>query len=48
MGVSKPRIPSPGLAGSQLEIPDLYQQCLAQQQNSMKQDLGKLKLIIAK
>ena len=48
MGVSKPRTQSPGSAGSQLEILDLYQQCLAKQQNSMKQDLGKLKLILAK
>lgn len=48
MGVSKPRTPGPGSAGSQLAIVDLYQQCLASQQNSMEQDLGKLKLILAK
>jgi hypothetical protein len=48
MGVSKPRTPSPGSAGSQIEILGLYQQCLAKQQTSMKQDLGKLKLILAK
>jgi hypothetical protein len=48
MSVSKPRTPSPGSAGNQLGILDLYQQCLAKQQNSMKQDLGKLKLILAK
>jgi hypothetical protein len=48
MGVSKPRTPSPGSGGNQLGILDLYQQCLAKQQNSMKQDLGELKLILAK
>jgi hypothetical protein len=46
--VRKPRTPSSGSAGSQPEILTLYQQCLAKQQNSMEQDLGKVKLILAK
>jgi hypothetical protein len=48
MGVSKPRTPSPESDGNQSGTIDLYQQCLAKQENWMKQDLGKLKLILAK
>jgi hypothetical protein len=48
MSVNKPRAPHPRSAGNQIGIPELYQQCLAAEQNSTKQDLGKLKLIFAK
>jgi len=48
MGVGKPRIPSPESGGNQLGNLALYQQCLAKQENAMKQDVGKLKLILAK
>jgi hypothetical protein len=47
MGVSKPQERRPRSAGSQVGIPELYLQCLAAKQNSMK-DLGKLKLIFVK
>jgi hypothetical protein len=48
MDVSKPRKPSPRSTRNRVEILELYQQCLAKQQNWMKLDLGKLKLIFAK
>ena len=48
MGVGKPRIPGPESGGNQLGNLALYQQCLAKQENAMKQDVGKLKLILAK
>jgi hypothetical protein len=48
MGVSKQREPGSRSFGNKPEISLLYQQCLAKQQNWMKRDLGKLKLIFAK
>ena len=42
---SKPRAGRPRSAGSQVEIPELYLQCLADEQSSTKLDWGKLKLI---
>ena len=48
MGVSKPQAPRPRSGGNQVGIPELYCQCLAAEQNSTKQDLGKLKLIFAR
>src|SRR5438445_693715 len=48
MGVSKPQAPRPRSAGNEVGVPELYRQCLAAEQNSTKQDLGKLKLIFAR
>lgn len=48
MGVSKPQAPRPRSGGNQVGIHELYCQCLAAEQNSTKQDLGKLKLIFAR
>jgi len=47
MGTRKPQAPRPRSAGSQVGIPELYRQRLAKQ-SSIKQDLGKLKLMFAK
>lgn len=48
MGVSKPKAPRLRSAGNQVGIPELYRQCLAADQNLTKEDMDKLKLILAK
>jgi hypothetical protein len=48
MDVSKLRAPSPRSAENQVGIAELYGECLAEEQNSAKLDLGKLKLLLAR
>jgi hypothetical protein len=48
MGIDKPQAPSSRSVGNQAGIPELFRQCCAAEQNLTKQDMDKLKLILAR